>query len=163
MVLARPLIIGWVGPAYASMSGPTQLFLVYQLVASSATIANTMLIGMGRAKAVTLYATVAVVVNLVISVALAQRLGISGVIIGTLVGFGITAPLYVRLVLRELSMSVREFAREAILPIVPWALVFAAIVAGTTQLVQPTHLYSVALLLRACRASSTSRAWRASG
>ena len=32
MILARPLIVGWVGPAYAYMSGPTQLFLAYQLV-----------------------------------------------------------------------------------------------------------------------------------
>ena len=33
------------------------------------------------------------------ALALVQSLHISGVIIGTLVGFGITAPLYIRLVL----------------------------------------------------------------
>lgn len=143
MILARPLIVGWVGEGYASMSGPTQLFLSYQLVAGSATIANTMLIGMGRARAVTLYASIAVVVNLVISVALARQLGISGVIIGTLVGYGITTPLCVRLVLRDLSMSYRVFLRGAILPILPWAAAFAAVLELTAQLAQPGHLLTV--------------------
>ena len=43
MILARPLIVAWVGAQYADMRGPTQLFLAYQLVISSATIAHTML------------------------------------------------------------------------------------------------------------------------
>ena len=76
---------------------------------------------------------------------LARPLGVSGVIIGTLVGYGITAPLYIRLVLRELSMGVAEFVTQAILPILPWAAVFAAVVALTAQLVSPASLIAVAL------------------
>jgi O-antigen/teichoic acid export membrane protein len=144
MILARPLIIGWVGPAYASMSGPTQLFLAYQLISSSATIANTMLIGMGRVRAVTLYASIAVAVNLAVSLLLVRSLGISGVIIGTLVGFGITVPLYIRLVLIELSMSAGSFIREAILPIMPWAALFAAVLLATALVVNPAGLVVVA-------------------
>jgi O-antigen/teichoic acid export membrane protein len=144
MILARPLIVGWVGPAYASMSGPTQLFLAYQLVSSSATISNTMLIGMGRVRAVTLYASVAVAVNLAVSLLLVHSLGISGVIIGTLVGFGITVPLYIRLVLIELSMPVGDFIRQAILPILPWAALFAAVLLATAQVVNPVGLVVVA-------------------
>jgi O-antigen/teichoic acid export membrane protein len=144
MILARPLIVGWVGNRYANMTGPTQLFLGYQLVVSSATIANTMLVGMGRVRAVMTYVSVAVTVNLIISVILVTPFGISGVIIGTLVGFGITAPLYIRLVLRELAMSFSDFARQALLPIIPWAALFAVLIAVTAQVVQPTHLITVA-------------------
>jgi O-antigen/teichoic acid export membrane protein len=144
MILARPLIVGWVGNRYANMTGPTQLFLGYQLVVSSATIANTMLVGMGRVRAVMTYVSVAVTVNLIISVILVTPLGISGVIIGTLVGFGIAAPLYIRLVLRELAMSFSDFARQALLPIIPWAALFAVLIAVTAQVVQPTHLITVA-------------------
>jgi O-antigen/teichoic acid export membrane protein len=146
MILAQPLIVGWVGLRYASMSGPTQLFLAYQLIASSATIANTMLVGMGRVRAVSLYAATAVAVNLVVSLALVRSLGISGVIIGTLVGFGITAPLYIRLVLRELHMPVSEFLWQALVPIAPWAALFAALLLVTAQLLQPSGL----LLVAAC-------------
>jgi O-antigen/teichoic acid export membrane protein len=145
MILARPLLIYWVGDQYASFSGPAQLFLTYQLVSCTAGIANTMLVGMGRVRAVTVYVTIAMVMNLGISIGLARPLGVSGVIIGTLVGYGITAPLYIRLVLRELSMSVAEFVTQAILPILPWAAVFAAVVALTAQLVSPASLIAVAL------------------
>lgn len=144
MILAQPLIVGWVGDGYANMAGPTQLFLAYQLIASSATIANTMLVGMGQVRAVTLYVLVAVVVNLGISIALVRPLGISGVIIGTLVGFGITVPLYIRLVLSELQMGFGAFVREAILPILPWAALFAAVLEATALLVSPGHLVTVA-------------------
>jgi O-antigen/teichoic acid export membrane protein len=145
MIMARPLIVGWVGPRYAVMSGPAQLFLAYQLLVSSATIANTMLVGMGRVRAVTTYVSVAVVVNLIVSVALVRSLGISGVIIGTLVGFGITAPLYIRLVLRELSMSVSEFMWHAVAPIIPWAALFALLLLVTAQVVHPASLVVVAI------------------
>ena len=53
-----------------------------------------------------------------ISILLAKPLGVSGVIIGTLVGYGLSGPLYIRLILRELSMSFGEFVRGAIAPIV---------------------------------------------
>ena len=77
------------------------------------------------------------VINLVISIALVRPLGISGVIIGTLIGYGITAPLYIRLALNLLSMGAGEFVREAILPVLVWALVFAALLAATAWFVQP--------------------------
>ena len=59
---------------------------LYQLVISSATIAHTIPIGLGRMRTIALYSTSAMVIDLVISVALVRPLGISGVIIGTLVG-----------------------------------------------------------------------------
>jgi O-antigen/teichoic acid export membrane protein len=145
MVLARPLIVGWVGNRYATYAGAAQLFLTYQLLSCSANIALTILIGVGRVRAVTAYITSAVAVNLIVSIALAKPLGVYGVIIGTLVGYGITAPLYVRLVLRELGMSLGEFLRRAIFPIIPWAVVFAGVVALTALVVNPTGLITVAL------------------
>jgi O-antigen/teichoic acid export membrane protein len=145
MVLAHPLIVSWVGSRYASYAGLAQLFLTYQLLSCSANIALTMLIGLGRIKAVTGYVSIAVAVNLVVSIALAVPLHVTGVIIGTLVGYGITAPLYIRLVLQELDMTLGEFLRKAILPIIPWAVVFAGAVALTALVVNPGSLIAVAL------------------
>jgi O-antigen/teichoic acid export membrane protein len=145
MVLARPLIVGWVGSQYSGYAGPAQLFLTYQLLSCSANIALTILIGIGRVRAVTAYISIAVAVNLIVSVGLAKPLGVSGVIVGTLIGYGITAPLYVRLVIHELGMGLGEFLRGAILPIVPWAGVFAAVVALTAVVVNPVGLIAVAL------------------
>ncbi|MGA7988064.1 MAG: oligosaccharide flippase family protein [Candidatus Dormiibacterota bacterium] len=143
MILARPLIVSWVGSQYSDISGPAQLFLIYQLVISSATIAHTILIGLGRIRTVALYATLAMVVNLGISIALVKPLGISGVIVGTLIGYGITAPLYIRLALQQLSMTFCEFFVHAILPIMIWAGVFAAVLLVTAWLIDPVQLVTV--------------------
>lgn len=145
IVLARPLIVAWVGSRYSSFAGPAQLFLTYQLLSCSANIALTILIGIGRIKAVTAYVSLAVAVNLIVSIALAAPLHVTGVIIGTILGYGITAPLYIRLVLRELTMGLGEFLRNAILPILPWAVLFAAVVGLTALLVNPASLIAVAL------------------
>lgn len=145
LILARPLLIAWVGAKYANFSGPAQLFLTYQLVTCTATIASTMLVGMGRVRQVTAYVTMAVVINLIVSIVLAKPLGVSGVIIGTLVGYGISGPLYIRLILRELSMTFGEFVCGAIVPIVPWAALFAVVIALTTHVFPPQGLIAIAL------------------
>jgi O-antigen/teichoic acid export membrane protein len=145
LVLARPLIVAWVGPQYVSFAGPAQLFLTYQLLSCTANIALTILIGVGRIRAVTAIVSLAVAVNLVVSIALAKPLGVTGVIIGTLIGYGITAPLYIRLVLDVLSMRIAEFLSGAIAPILPWAVVFGGCVALTALLVNPVSLIAVAL------------------
>jgi O-antigen/teichoic acid export membrane protein len=142
MILAKPLIVGWVGPDYSDMAAATQLFLGYQLIVSAASIANTMLVGLGRVRSVTFYASVAVLVNLALSIILVHPWGVRGVIAGTLVGYGITAPLYIRLTLRELDLDLRRFMRESVLPIVPWAVIFAVIVEITRRVADPTHLVS---------------------
>ena len=77
------------------------------------------------------------VVNLIVSILLAKSLGVAGVIIGTLAGYGITGPLYVRLALRELSVGAGDFLRNGILPILPWAAIFAGVVALTAVLLNP--------------------------
>jgi O-antigen/teichoic acid export membrane protein len=145
MVLARPLLVAWVGARYAMYAGPAQLFLTYQLLSCTANIALTMLIGIGRIRAVTAYVSLAVVVNVIVSLLLAKSLGVSGVIIGTLAGYGITGPLYVRLALQELSIGARDFLRNAILPILPWAAIFAGVVALTAGMLNPASLVTVAL------------------
>lgn len=145
MILARPVIIGWVGMAYVGFTGPAQLFLSYQLVVCFAAIASTMLFGMGRVRAIAGFVTVAVIINLVISVALAPRLGIYGVIIGTLVGYGLTTPLYILLVLREVSMRFRDFVGQAVMPILPWAALFAALIELAAFLIHPAGLLTAAV------------------
>ena len=86
-----------------------------------------------------------VVVNLAVSIALAKPLGVTGVVIGTLIGYGITAPLYIRLVTRELAMPISAFLRGAIFPIIPWAIVFAGVILLTALVVNPASLITVAL------------------
>jgi O-antigen/teichoic acid export membrane protein len=140
MVLADPLIAGWVGSDYSDIATPTRLFLLYPLFVTLAAVANTMLVGMGRARSVTLYSAAATLINLAVSIALVHRYGVSGVITGTIVACAITTPLYVRLILKMLSISPWAFLRATLLPILPWAVLFAVVLATTAYVVSPHHL-----------------------
>jgi hypothetical protein len=57
----------------------------------------------------------------------------------------VTAPLYLRLVLRELELRPLMFIRGAVLPIVPAAAAYLAILLLTIRLWPPSDLVQVAL------------------
>lgn len=143
IIMARPLIVHWVGSDFGDVASATQLFLALQFLVSLAIVANNLLVGLGRIRTITLYAGAAAVINLAVSVVLVRRLALFGVILGTLVGYGITSPLYVRLALRDLGVSARHFFRHAIAPLLPWAIVFAFAVEVLRRAVPPTSLGAV--------------------
>lgn len=145
MLMAKPFIEHWVGPEFVGVADAARLFLVYQFLASAASIANTMLFGLGQVKLITLYATIATVVNLVVSIVLARSWGIEGVITGTLVGHGIVTPLYVRRMMRELDISLLSFVRETIGKLLPWAVVYGVALQVIKSLVAISNLFMVFL------------------
>ena len=86
LMYARWIIEAWVGADYTNATNASRLFLVFPILACVNQVGVTMLIGLGRAKRVLVYQTIAVLTNLVASVLLAPHFGISGVVIGTLLG-----------------------------------------------------------------------------
>jgi O-antigen/teichoic acid export membrane protein len=140
MILADPLIAGWVGSGYSDISTPTRVFLLYPLFVTVSAIANTMLVGLGRVRTVTLYSALATLINLVASIILVHRYGVTGVITGTIIGCVLTTPLYVLLILRVLNISPWTFLRQTLLPILPWAGVFAAVLIASNRLASPHNL-----------------------
>ncbi len=74
-------------------------------------------------------------------------------------GYGITAPLYIRLTLHLLAMGFREFAMRAIVPIVPWALVFAAVIVAHCAFLPAGRPHPDRVVLRSREVSCTSWEW----
>ncbi len=144
IIMARPLIVGWVGHDFAGVTGATQLLLAGQLLGSVDIIAAGMLSGIGRVKEVTLLACMSMVVNLVLSIALAVPLGIVGVIVGTCVGWGLGIPFYVGLAIKDLKIGVAEFLSQAIVPVLPWAGLFTLVLIGLQFVLPPPNLLLVA-------------------
>jgi O-antigen/teichoic acid export membrane protein len=79
---ARPFLSLWVGPSYAPDAWLLQLFLV-ALLPLSISVLVQMSIGLGHLKAIAISALAGAVVNLPLSYVLTLRLGVSGVIWGT--------------------------------------------------------------------------------
>lgn len=151
LVYARPLIVAWVGPDYEGMTGSARLFLVFPLAWSVHQVGIAMLVGLGHVKRVVQLQTVCVIVNLAASAVLVGDLGIQGVIVGTLLGFGVVWLPYLRLFLRTFELPWREWALHIVAPNLPGAAVQVAFGVLTLRLVASDQAaWLVALLFVAC-------------
>jgi O-antigen/teichoic acid export membrane protein len=127
IVFARPLIELWVGVEYTHLTGATRLFLSYPILVSVHAIGLTMVVGLGRLRTVTRLSAAAIVLNLVLSVVLARRYGLIGVVWGTVVGYAVLWIPYLRTILRTFRVSGREFVAETIAPNIPGSIAQLAV------------------------------------
>jgi O-antigen/teichoic acid export membrane protein len=116
---AKPIIEAWVGPEYGSVSGAARLFLVIPIFGCVHQVGIAMLVGLGQAKGVLRLQSLAVALNLVLSLLLVRHMGISGVILGTLIGGLVVWGPYLRLLLATFEVGVAEWARRVVLPNLP--------------------------------------------
>jgi membrane protein EpsK len=116
MVLAKPILSVWLGPKFGVAAAAMTLLVGYWLVNGNTGVAGTMLIAAGRAKQLTAYGAVVALLNLVLSLALAPRLGLNGVVLGTTISYVMLFPLFLALTISTFPVSLGDFAREAWLP-----------------------------------------------
>jgi O-antigen/teichoic acid export membrane protein len=123
-VFAGPLIRTWLGDGLGAAIGPTRLFLAYLAVIVVNNVGSTMLVALGRE--LRLYISVVVfdvLLNLVLSIILVHPLGISGVVLGTVIGNAAIAPILLRIFLRQFGVSLGEWTREVAVPMLPGLVV----------------------------------------
>ena len=119
IVFARPLIATWVGTDYTDVTGAARLFLVYPALALALVVGQTMLIGLGRMREMLRFHLVAVVTNLIVSSLLVGRIGIIGVIWGTVVGYLLLWVPFTRLLLDQFGVSFGSWLRTVAAPVAP--------------------------------------------
>ena len=119
ILYARPLLSTWVGAEYESLTGATRLFLVYPAIAVTVVVGQAMLTGLSRMREMLRLQVGALAVNLAVSVLLVSRVGIIGVIWGTLAGAAVLWGPMTALFLREFGVGALEWARRVLLPVVP--------------------------------------------
>lgn len=106
-VLAHPLLAVWVGPAYADTGAPLlRLLVLGHSVRQLAYVYSLVVVARGQQRPATVATMSEALVNVAVSVALAQSLGAAGVAIGTIVGAAVSVVLH-------LTVSMR-FTRDAI-------------------------------------------------
>ena len=149
MILARPIILHWLGPAFATQALAAQVLLSYQLLVVGSAIGETILVSRGHAKK-RLFNSIAVTVgNLVLSVILVQRIGIMGVVIGTALPWIIDFPWRLRTSLREVEVSLGDWLRRSAGPVYVSLVATAgvALAAYMTPLVDSLIGLTIAMLL----------------
>lgn len=118
MILASPIITEWLGPAFSSMALSAQILLSYQLLGVGAVIGEAILIARGNARK-RLFNSIFVVTlgNLILSIVLVQKIGIMGVVIGTAVPWIVDFPWRLRVALREVDVSLRDWFMKSAGPV----------------------------------------------
>ncbi|MCB0965040.1 MAG: lipopolysaccharide biosynthesis protein, partial [Acidimicrobiales bacterium] len=132
-VLAGPGIDLWVGSDYAEAAGLTALALVSTAATAPAQVGSNLLLGTGRASAILRVALLAIVVNVALSIALVEAIGVAGAFAATLASAAISLPLLLHAALDEVGLGAGEFVRRAVVPALP-AAVAAAAAAGAVVL-----------------------------
>ncbi|MCE5190676.1 MAG: flippase [Actinomycetia bacterium] len=138
IVLARPIIIGWLGAEFAPAVTSAQILVSYQLLSAGTSVGDSMVVGLGKLPKRLPYVISIAVANLALSIVLVQRYGIIGVVIGTALPWYLEFPSHIWFHVRVIGVSARRWFRDIVLrtyPIllVPAALAWGAMKAGLTS------------------------------
>lgn len=145
-ILADPFIRLWVGPSYAQAVPLAQLFVVYVVLDAAVSVGYNVMIGMGAVGSLVLIQVFTTTgLNLLVSVILTPRIGVAGVIWGTVVGTAVSVVPYVLLYTRRLHLSVGGLLRASVLPPVVAAAVLATVLWAGTRLVVPRSFAILAI------------------
>jgi PST family polysaccharide transporter len=131
-VLATPVISVWVGASHIEAADLVRLAVLYLATQAPLAASTNVLIGVGRAGSVVGPAWVAVVTNLVASIALVEWFGVAGSFVATIISSLVLDPLLVHLVRVELGVQPRELlraVRPSVLPVATAAAVAALVLA----------------------------------
>ncbi len=128
IVLAEPLTRLWIGADYIHTVPATRLFVSYLLFTFLLRAGQNMLIGVNRLEMVLPVFVIAVLVNLIISIAAANAFGVIGVILGTVIGNLTISFPYLRAFKQQFGLIYRDIL-EILLRIYPAAIGGAAVAA----------------------------------
>ncbi|HWP34578.1 MAG TPA: lipopolysaccharide biosynthesis protein, partial [Thermodesulfobacteriota bacterium] len=116
IVLARPLLAAWVGPAMAASAPALQVLAAAMVVRVGQATVATILKGAGGHRFLALNNSLVAAANLALSLALVRPLGITGVALGTALPVALGTLSVVPEGCRRLGLPLRQVARRAIWP-----------------------------------------------
>ncbi|MDR3686668.1 MAG: hypothetical protein P4L93_06920 [Coriobacteriia bacterium] len=127
ITLAHPLLLSWLGPQFAEMTVPAQVFLVIWLMYANLVVAFAIFVGIGRLRFLMWFNLATAALNFLMSVALVQHYGVLGVIVGTVAADTLLFPIGIWYAFRTFEIGAPEYLRRVVLPTYPLLLVTAGL------------------------------------
>ena len=125
-VLARPLLVTWLGPAFAAAELPAILLTALQVILVSLSVGHTVVVATGKLRGRLPVILGIVILNVLLSVLWVKPYGMAGVAFATVVAAAIDYPLHLRYLVRHAGLRPAAFMREVVLPVYPLLLLPAA-------------------------------------
>jgi O-antigen/teichoic acid export membrane protein len=146
-ILAGPILTAWVGAQYAVYAPLVAILTCASFIITSQLPAVSILQGMARHRLLAWTSMSSGIANLVLSVALAQRIGVVGVALGTLIPVAIECLLIILpYALHVIGVGLAPFFKVVILPVLLPALPMAAMLSAGRAVLGQESLFSLASL-----------------
>lgn len=150
IVLAPPLLSVWIGPAYAGSAAVLGILAVATTVTMSQAPAVSIMQGMGRHRPIAFLLLGSAIVNVVLSVVLVRRFGVTGIAAGALlhaavVSFGFVLPYIAKTLGVGIADVLSRILWPVLTPLAPAALALYA----ARQAMRPDSLVSLAVVAAA--------------
>jgi O-antigen/teichoic acid export membrane protein len=138
MVMAQPLLVLWVGPAYASASSIVVILSLASILATCQWPAGAILQGMAQHRLPGFVALGAGLANLALSLALVRPLGLVGVALGTLIPIGLEFLIILPYLMRTIHVGAGEVVKEVFLPALVPVLLMVLVLNALRRILEPT-------------------------
>lgn len=119
-IFAAPLIGSWFGDRLEEQATTAaRLFFALLAITGFHVVGVDILLALRKLRWPLAVSAGILVVNLGLSIVLVAPLGIEGVVIGTVVANGLAFPVWLVILLREFSVTLREWAERIVIPNIP--------------------------------------------
>lgn len=105
----------WMGSSFGTSVVLSQMFIASLFFTALVSSGSEMMTGMNKLKVLVKYNGVGSLINLVASVILVQKIGVYGVVVGTLIGSSIVSAGYLYQTMKEFSMSLPEYLKDIVM------------------------------------------------
>jgi O-antigen/teichoic acid export membrane protein len=146
MVLAKPLIVGWVGVGYAQYAWYAQVFVSFWIIHSNTSVLGSVVTGVGRLGVFAAFAVVGSAVSLALSVVLTWRWGTIGVILGTVIPAWVSLPIWLVYALRRVDVPLGRYLRAVVVPVYGSIALWAPLFILATAVLDPHGLLEAGAL-----------------
>ena len=137
VLFAGDFLRTWLGPEWARWGPLAAAFAGYWGIAGLTTFAGQVAVGTANVRPLAAIAAGTAVLNLGLSILLAPRYGVAGVLGATLAAYAVALPLQGVFLFPRLGVRAGRFLREVVLPVYPAALAAAGLLAAARRLVPP--------------------------
>jgi O-antigen/teichoic acid export membrane protein len=118
LALSPAIASSWAPPEAAA---PIAIFVSYWILNCNTGVLSNVLVGMGKLRLILVYAYLVAAANLVLSVSLARRYGVSGVVAGTTISYAIGFWFFMYFSIRATGADLRRYAYRVFWPAYPLA------------------------------------------
>lgn len=146
VILASPILVCWVGPAFAPYSTLVEILTVAAIVDASQWTAGSVLLGMARHRILAKVAMCEGIANVTVSIVLISKLGLLGVALGILIPKVAAALVIFFYSLRVIDISWADLVEQVLLPVSIPALPTVALLCAARLTVHPGSWIATSLI-----------------